>query len=276
MDQKIRTPGISFIVRARNEEQHLRQCLESLQPLLTIPHEIIVNLHLCTDHSRDIAEECKAAGQPILIYDEVHPVARAGYENLATPVTAPNSMASLTNRCFARASYNWLFKWDADFVASPALLSYLQTELKLDERNPIRYKIPCHVGDQVNVENYLFNCLDRYFVGVIMIGTRYVNPIFRYTKFVFWEVPNFCVGAQQVQLTATPIWTLPYTVLKEYWKEPRCLDADSESRYQQLVALFGPEPVGAARAQCPDLDRMYGELRRDTQRWERLGIHLYT
>ena len=47
--------GISFIIKVRNEETTLEQCIRSLFPL-TVPHEIIVILHCCTDRSKEIAE----------------------------------------------------------------------------------------------------------------------------------------------------------------------------------------------------------------------------
>ena len=77
-------PGISFILRARNEEAYLTQSLTSLLSL-TIPHEIVIILHKCTDQSKDIALDAQAKGGQIRIYETDHSLSKAGYETLATP-----------------------------------------------------------------------------------------------------------------------------------------------------------------------------------------------
>jgi glycosyltransferase involved in cell wall biosynthesis len=48
--------GISFIVRARNEEKNLEKCVRSLFTL-TIPYEINIILNSCTDRSEEIAKK---------------------------------------------------------------------------------------------------------------------------------------------------------------------------------------------------------------------------
>jgi glycosyltransferase involved in cell wall biosynthesis len=251
-------PGISFILRARNEEAYLAQSLSSLLGL-TVPHEIVVILHKCTDKSKEIALTAQAKGQPIRIYETDANLSKAGYETLATPASYNESLASFYSQCFSFGQYNWLFKWDADFVASPELLRFLNSELVLDRDQPFRYLIPCEMSEGVvNKETYLFNCL----VG--------------YKKYIFWETPAFLSGSTIIEISAK-IFTIPHTILKEYWKEPAWFIGTNtflENRYKKIVELCGPEPVGASRAQCKDCEGPYFKVLHNKDELERLGIIL--
>lgn len=252
-------PGISFILRARNEEAYLAQSLFSLLGL-TITHEIVIILHKCTDQSKDIALTAQAKGQPIRIYETNENLSKAGYETLATPVNYNESLPSFYLKCFSLGQYNWLFKWDADFVASPELISFLNSELVLDEVKPIRYLIPCQMSeDVVNKETYLFNCL----VG--------------YKKYIFWETPAFLSGSTTLEISAK-IFTIPHTILKEYWKEPTWFMGGKntflEERYRKIVEFCGPEPIGASRAQCKDCEGPYFNVLEKKIELEALGIIL--
>jgi len=250
-------PGVSFVIRVRNEELFLGQCLKSLKTL-SIPYECIVILHKCTDSSRAIAESASAS-QPICIYETDQNLSRAGYENLITPVHYKESLASFYSWCFSKAQYNWKFKWDADFTMSAPLLEFLNKKLVLDEVKPVRYKIPCEMSPSVvNHEAYLFNCLVTY------------------TKYIFWEVPAFVEGAEMRQIEQR-IFTIPHTFLKGYWREPAWFigkDAVLESRYKKLVELCGPEPTGASRAQCPDCDPLFFRVQAARAQLEAFGIYL--
>ena len=251
-------PGISFILRARNEEAYLAQSLFSLLDL-TVPHEIVVILHKCTDKSKDIALTAQAKGQPIRIYETDANLSKAGYETLATPANYNESLASFYSQCFSFGQYNWLFKWDADFVASPELLKFLNSELVLDREQPFRYLIPCEMSESVvNKETYLFNCLAGY------------------KKYIFWETPAFVAGSTTVEISAR-IFTIPHTILKEYWKEPAWFvgkDTFLENRYKKIVELCGPEPIGASRAQCKDCEGPYFKVLQNKEELEILGIIL--
>ena len=250
-------PGISFILRARNEQAYLTQSLASLSGL-TVPHEIVVILHKCTDDSKVIAAAALKRGQPIRIYETDQNISRPGYETLVTPRTYEESLVSFYSKCFSLGQYNWLFKWDADFMASPELIQFFNTELVLDETAKIRYTIPCQMTETVtNKESYLFNCLAFY------------------KKYIFWETPAFY--ASEVREIDAPIFTIPHTVLKEYWKEPPWFIGKHpmlEQRYKKIVELCGPEPIGASRAQCKDCEGPYFKVLELKEKLEGLGIIL--
>lgn len=253
--QADRLPGISFVLRARNEEKYVRRAITSLESI-TVPHEIVVILHCCTDGTRDIVEELQREGkQDIQIHTIDTPMSRAGYETVVTPRWHESSFCRYSQWCFEQARYNWMFKWDADFEASPALVDFLNTRLDLATRTPIRYTVHCHVGDAINYEQYLHNCL------------------LRFGKHVFWEVPVFTYESTVIDLgSEAHINTIPCTVLKDYWRKPAWFlpDKDPElcKRYAVLVDRYGPEPVGCARAQCPDGDGIYHALKRDAAQLE--------
>ena len=107
--------GISFIVRVRNEEKTLEESILSLFNL-TIPHEINIILHCCTDNSENIARKLSKQNNNINIFIYDKKLSRAGYETLATDSTSAHSIVKYTNYCFSTGKYSWKFKWDADFL----------------------------------------------------------------------------------------------------------------------------------------------------------------
>lgn len=233
-------PGISFVIRAHNEEQHLPACLQSLTGL-TIPFEVVAVLNRCTDNSRQIVE---SSGLPVRIYEYDHPISRAGFETLVTPSEHPSSMAALSNVAFGHARYAWAMRWDADFVASDGLVAALNG--LSDWPVPTAVRIACRLGDHPNRELYLSNCLVRH------------------TRHVFWEAPVFAPACwEQSWGDDAYIQSLPVSHVKDYWNDepwflqPESYDSELASRYHSLVEILGPEPPGMARASNPVCDDYY-------------------
>lgn len=229
-------PGISFLMRIRDEEATLDRSLESLVGL-AIPHTIHAVLHRCTDGSEAIARR-RAAAQPIeIVHDEVE-VSRAGYETLVTPRDHEHSLVAYYNRCFRLATRAWIFKWDADFVATPALVSFLNTSplFHRDHGQPTSVLLSACFEGVENRERYLSNCL---------LG---------YGKHVFWEVPRFDAVAITIDRTDLRIdHASPLSVLKPYWRRPAWFTGEPsiQGKHARLVELAGPEPEGCARASNP-------------------------
>ncbi len=257
-----REPGISFIIRCRNEEAYLAQNLSSLRKI-TIPHEILVIFHFCSDRSREIVEEYKAAGLPIKTFEYTQEISRSGYETLVTPADHPASIMTYYTFCFGKASYNWLVKWDADFVATTELIRRINA-LKSSYTSPTRVRIGVRLTEGIiNKEDYLYNCL---------IG---------FGKHVFWETPLFVPEARQVGNAEPLIDSIPSTVLKDYWKKKPWFmrqgsyDKELAEKYRKLVEMLGPEPPGMARASNPDCDAIYWKVIQGKDSLQRLGIMLY-
>lgn len=236
----VREPGISFIIRARNEEAHLPKALDSLKGL-AVPYEVILILHKCTDKSKEIAEQRITEGMPIQIHEWDYPISRAGYENLATPGDHPYSLQTFYNNAFALANLNWIFKWDADFEATTELIQFMNYKLDIENLNHhIRYRIPCVLGDRINSEYYLSNCL------------------LLYNKNTFWESPIWHADTKSYDLSESII-SLPVSTIKSYWDEPpwflegSLYDAEVAKKWKFLNLIFGYEIKGGARASCGDL-----------------------
>ena len=236
--------GISFLLRCRNEEATLQQSLDSLKPL-TIDHEIILVLHRCTDRSADIAADAADKNPNIKIFTYEIEVSRAGYETLATDSGSPHSLMTYYNWCKAKATKPWIFKWDADFIASPAMIAYLNGRSWVPEP-PTRIVI------------YAKDASKKFYEPLLSMGLQ------GYGKYIFWEVPIFTYGSPQTTLDSSIHLehTSKMEKIKSYWtaRVPWFETEQSEEaatvrdRMARLTADFGPEPVGMARACNPECD----------------------
>jgi hypothetical protein len=236
--------GISFILRCRDEEATLERSLQSLKAL-TIPHEIIVVLHRCTDQSADIVINAADTNPNIRIFTYDTEISRAGYQTLATDYGSPHSIMTYYNWCRAKATKPWVFKWDGDFIASLALINYLNQRSWKSEPS---HRIIIHAKDATgkNYEPYLSAGLAGY------------------GKYIFWEVPLYAPPMSSTSLDSS-IYIEHASKLdnmKAYWKTPTPwyeteISEDAalvKSRMQRLTEEFGPEPQGMARASNPDCD----------------------
>lgn len=237
--------GISFMVRIRNEEKTLENSVLSLFSL-TIPHEINLILHCCTDRSHEIANNLAKVNNNIKIYTYDKEISRAGYENLATDVNSEHSFVKYSNYCYSKSTYAWTFRWDADFIAPHNLIQLLNTS-KWNEQNSL-FKIHAINSTSKNCEAYLTSCI----VG--------------YTKYAFWEValynPNYTKHTIDEHIHI--IHNSELSEIKSYWKDlPWYETEDSDEarevkkRIELLTQEFGKEPEGMARASNPDCDQKY-------------------
>ena len=232
--------GITFVVRCRNEEDTLEKSLMSLSEL-KIPYEINIFLHLCTDRSREIAERLKSHLN-INIFEYDKEVSRAGYETYITPEEHENSFVVYSRYCFSKSNFDWIFRWDSDFFATPELIDFLN-KIDFNSNQKIRYKIPCRLGDNgpINGEIYLSNC----FAGV--------------KKYMFWEL--YLHYSDSIEIDLTPVCRIDsvgINKVKEYWKNTPWFfgkDKTLQDAYVDLVSKWGEEPVGMARASNPECDK---------------------
>jgi len=127
-------PGISFILRAKNEEKTIKLAMESLS-ILDFPYEINVVLNQCTDNTESIVKECQNSGLPINIYYYPFTLGKTGLENMATPVNSVHSTIWLLNWIMTKGKYQYSFRWDADFIMTSSLKYELKNivESKIDK-----------------------------------------------------------------------------------------------------------------------------------------------
>jgi glycosyltransferase involved in cell wall biosynthesis len=228
--------GISFLIRVRNEEKNIYAAINCLLQL-TIPIEIIVILHCCTDASESIVRSFN--DNRIHVYTYSMKISRAGYETLATDANSPHSIVSYDNWCFAKANMPWVFKWDADFIATPDLIHYLES--RTWEYNLEKISFIATNSTHNNREDYL---------ACGQLG---------YKKSVFWEVPFYCKDVVRTVTNISIHHNSELSDLKEYWNEPSWyLNSDNSDallvklRMELLINEFGPEPKGGARASNPE------------------------
>lgn len=227
--------GISFMVRVRNEEKTLEESIRSLFSL-TIPYEINIILHLCNDKSEEIAERLRSENNNIKIYKYNHEISRPGYELLATDADSIHSFVYYSDWCLKLSNYYWVFKWDADFISTPDLITFLNSNT-WEEKNML-YNIRCSNNIESHVESYLA-------CGLI-----------KYTKYLFWEVGYYTSNIQSIKLenNISIFHKSNLLELKEYWRElPWYETEDSEEakivkyRIKKLIDEFGIEKEGMAR-----------------------------
>lgn len=248
--------GISFIVRVRNEEETLEQSLQSLQGL-TIPHEIIVILHRCTDRSKEIASQFQ-----VRIIEYEIPLSRAGLETMATDEDSVHSIVHYNRWCFSHAQYVWIFRWDADFIATPELRSYLNERSWTKPLENTKIYLNAKSDDIDNLEGYL------------------TSGNFKHTKYVFWEFFDTSECWFRIDSDATIQHISSLSTLKPYWTEPPWYEAETpeaeivRTRMESIRKLVGDEPVGQARASDPRNWDTYSKCLSLTTAFEALGIRL--
>lgn len=240
--------GVSFIVRIHNEEATLDKCVRSLNNI-EFPHEIVLILHRCTDGSAQIASTLASENPNVRILTYENAVSRAGYETLATDVDSPHSFIRYSNWCVEQAKYSWVFKWDADFVASPALIAFMNS-ICWEQKN-MSISVVAKNSTTRNRENYLCG------------GPRV------FTKHVFWENNQYSPGADFWHFSDEMFiqHASELSDLKPYWNEPAWYlteDTDEartvKSRIDRLIIDFGPEPAGLARASNPECDPVFKSI----------------
>jgi glycosyltransferase involved in cell wall biosynthesis len=230
--------GISFVIRVRNEEATLETCIRSLFAL-TIPHEIVVILHLCTDRSKEIVEQLQQENKRIRICEFDFEVSKPGYETLATDVDSAHSFVKYSTWCVQQAKLPWIFRWDADFVASHGLLQFLNGR-----------EWPRKFGQYyLEARNSVHNNRELYLICGLC----------NYSKYLFWEVPYYVsyIGSSpsSVPDDAYIEHASELSNVKQFWKRiPWYETEDSDEaravkeRILRLTAEFGEEPQAMARA----------------------------
>jgi len=240
--------GISFMMRVRNEEHTLEQSVRSLFAL-TIPYEIVIVLHLCSDRSREISERLQSENKRIHIFEYTVETSRAGYETLATDCSSPHSLMTYYNWCAKKTTLPWIFKWDGDFVASDGLIQFLNNESW--EKRPVgaRFQIEARNSVDSNKENYL-SC------GLV-----------RYEKSTFWETPIVFCMPDDLKIcpeNAYIIHKSELSEIKQHWTRiPWYTTEDSDDarlvqyRMNRLETDFGKEPLALFRCGNVKLDSFF-------------------
>ena len=227
------------MMRVRNEGDTLERSIRSLFAL-TIPYEIILVLHLCTDGSRGIAERLRCENHRISIFEYAVETSRAGYETLATDAASPHSLMTYYNWCLKKTTMPWVFKWDGDFIASEGLVRFLNAGNWEKRPTGGRYEIEARNSENSNKEPYL------------------VSEMTTYDKYLFWEIPIYLeIPGSIPSVCPEDAYILHETqlsVIKQHWiRVPWYITEDSDEarlvqyRMLRLEEDFGKEPIAHVR-----------------------------
>lgn len=238
--------GYSFLVRIHNEEQILERSIRSLFGIL-VTYEILVFLNNCTDASVRIAQSLAQENAHIKIFEYNHVLSRPGYETLATDSDSNHSLIRFYNWSIKQATYNWLIKWDGDFIMTPALLEYLNAN-DLKKEQILRFQALSRSGE-TEYNDYASSCL------------------LSYRKDVFWENAGYKDGCERLQINATIDHYSTVGTLKPYWHRPSWFDVEKgeeservRHRVAQLNNQFGFEPRGFVRSENLEKAITLGEI----------------
>ena len=122
--------GISLIIRAKNEELNVKMCIESVIDLVD---EIIFVDNGSTDNTYDIVKSIN--DKKIKLYKYNIAVAKAGLEHKeAIKNNNKNTLGTFYNWCLSKATFNNVFKWDADFICIRNNFKQLVSMYNLRER----------------------------------------------------------------------------------------------------------------------------------------------
>jgi hypothetical protein len=262
--------GISFIVRIRDEDDILEKSIRSLFTI-TVPHEILLILHICKDNSKQIAEKLASENPNIKVLEYDKPISRPGYETLCTDKDSPHSIMTYYTWCYNQAIYPWRFKWDADFIATSDLITYINSSGWCRDTTK-SHELFLHAACPDGVKN-----TERYLT----------SGNFTFQKFWFWEFINMTSPVLQLWINLDIIHQSELSCKKKYWNYPpwfldhMYLQSHPEhyeeaftvlTKYIKLIEICGPEPVGQARASNPESAVIFPRVKDNIEILKQYGI----
>lgn len=110
--------GVTAMIRARNEESRIADCLRSIVHLFD---EIVFVDNGSSDDTLAVVSAFKERYDKrdiVMIHEYPHRIARCGVEHWETPEDSVHSLVYYYNWCLAQCTCRYVFKWDADMVVS--------------------------------------------------------------------------------------------------------------------------------------------------------------
>jgi hypothetical protein len=111
-------PGVSAMLRARNESRKIITCLSSIFRLFD---EIVFIDNGSTDDTQDLVRRFKAehdANDILTIFQYPYHIARCGDQHWSTPSSSLHSLVYYYNWCLSKCHCQYVFKWDADMAVA--------------------------------------------------------------------------------------------------------------------------------------------------------------
>lgn len=145
-DPRRRAPGISAIVRVKNEAEFVELAVMSILPYA---NDIVLIFNDCTDATPEIVAEL-ALREPerIRAYEYVPQVFPAGSNEQRTlPPNHVSSFVFYTNFALSRARHRVCFMWDGDQIAIPEAFTRIVQRIRtLSPRDPSWWFSPTMLG----------------------------------------------------------------------------------------------------------------------------------
>lgn len=247
--KKKKKPGISFIMRAKNEQSTIGLAIDSLKQL-NVPYEINLVFNQCTDNTEyEVNSHWKNGrlDQTINFYHYPFQLGKTGLENQCTPVTSVHSTIWLLNWIMMKGNYEYTFRWDSDFIMTSALARDVEKAVADNEKIVNISAIFSDTG-KANTEPYFWS--------------NYLVP--RYTRYSVWHLTQFAITpTKAVTLDGKIIHDSPLKMKKDYWKtepwwekeereETQELRKKANEKYELLKKQIGKDCTIGARASCPD------------------------
>lgn len=128
-DPRRRAPGISAIVRLKNEAQFVAQSVTSILPFAD---DVVITFNDCTDATPEIvADLARRHPEQIRAYEYVPHVFPSGSDEQRTlPPDHINSFVFYNNFALSRARRRVCFLWDGDQVAIPQAFERLVHQIR--------------------------------------------------------------------------------------------------------------------------------------------------
>jgi GR25 family glycosyltransferase involved in LPS biosynthesis len=105
--------GISFIIRARNEEINIENCIKKI---VDIADEIIFVDHLSTDKTYELVKNLSLKYNNIKVFKYKNEIPRPGEKYHEKINLIGDSIANYYNFCLSKSTMNNIIKWDGDFI----------------------------------------------------------------------------------------------------------------------------------------------------------------
>ena len=172
--------GISLIIRAKNEELNIKDCIESVVDLVD---EIIFVDNNSTDSTYNIVKKYTEIHKNIKLYRYNINVSKAGIEHKnAIDNNDMNTLGTFYNWCLSKATKYNVFKWDADFICIRNNFTQLVNIYNVRERDD---KFAIWFSGKTLFENN-----NKYYLNY----NSYYNEfrIFSYKNNFRWDNGNIC------------------------------------------------------------------------------------
>jgi glycosyltransferase involved in cell wall biosynthesis len=128
--------GLSFIIRALNEEDKLRITLDYLKNFTNINYEVIIINNNSNDNTYNVAKEASQNCKNFHVLNYPIKNARPGKENYESFIKKEkNLLANFYNWCFLQSNYSYNIKWDSDMLPNLDELTLFLNRINFKKEN---------------------------------------------------------------------------------------------------------------------------------------------